>query len=140
MKIGLYSWLARREVRLQRELISSSEEIRSPNEVKKARQKLIADGAPRVLLDSPDFYSVSEVRDLLYHVQEHQFSIPEIKSALAELRIEFCGFLFSNNIIPKGFVRQFSSEDSYDLDLWAAFEENNPDCFASMYQFYCQKL
>jgi len=31
---------------------------------------------------SPDFYTVSGVRDLLFHVQEHQFTISKIKKYL----------------------------------------------------------
>ena len=37
------------------------------------------------LVVSRDFYSLSTVRDLVFHVKEHQFTIPQIKRALEEL-------------------------------------------------------
>ena len=32
------------------------------------------------------------LRDLLFHVQEHRFTIPKIKDCLAQLGLTFCGF------------------------------------------------
>ena len=39
-----------------------------------------------------DFFTTGECRDLLFHVQEHQFTIPEIKNFLAEIGLTFLGF------------------------------------------------
>ena len=41
---------------------------------------------------SPDFYSTSGVRDLLFHVKEHRFTIPKIKKIMKKLNIKFLGF------------------------------------------------
>ena len=43
-------------------------------------------------LNSPDFHSLSTLWDLLFHVQKHRFSIPQIKKCVTELGLEFCGF------------------------------------------------
>jgi len=86
----------------------------------------------------PDFYSLSELRDLLFHVEEHRFTIPQIKEHLNELGLVFCGF-------PHGEIQQkFKSkiiepEAIYDLDKWDEYERKNPDVFFGMYQFWCQK-
>ena len=46
-----------------------------------------------------DFYSTSGTRDLIFHVQEHRFTIPEISKILKDLNLEFIGF--STNPILK---------------------------------------
>jgi hypothetical protein len=33
-----------------------------------------------------------------------------------------------------------AKDELYDLDKWQAYEEANPNAFAGMYQFWCQKL
>ena len=40
----------------------------------------------------PDFYSTSECRDLLFHVQEHRLTLGQIESFLAESGLHFIGF------------------------------------------------
>ena len=86
-----------------------------------------------------DFYCLSELRDLLFHVKEHQFIIPDIESTLNKLKLSFCGFE------SDGVVNAFSSEnprpdDLYNLSTWNLFENQHLDVFSGMYQFWCQKL
>ena len=45
-----------------------------------------------IITPSGDFYTMSTFRDLLFHVQEHRFTIPKIKDCLAQLGLTFCGF------------------------------------------------
>ena len=90
------------------------------------------------LTKSGDFFSLSTMRDLIFHVQEHRFTLPQIKSCLDELGLKFCGF--DNHRIDSQF-RELHGEtsDIRDLILWHEFEEINPQAFAGMYQFWCQK-
>ena len=44
------------------------------------------------ILNSLDFYSLSTLKDLLFNVKEHRFTIPKIKGHLDELGLKFCGF------------------------------------------------
>jgi hypothetical protein len=90
-------------------------------------------------LNATDFYSLSELRDLLFHVQEHRFTIPQIKESLGKLGLKFCGF--ESDKITTHF-KQINThlDDLYDLDKWQKYEEANPASFASMYQFWCQKI
>ena len=82
---------------------------------------------------------MSEIRDLLFHVREHRFTIPEIKDCLAELNIEFCGF--GSDVILRDFKQVYSEEaDLYNLEKWNQFEEVNQNAFIAMYQFWCQRL
>jgi hypothetical protein len=47
-----------------------------------------ADDPMRVWLTrSPDFYSLSQCRDLVFHVQEHTFTLPEIAELLRALEL-----------------------------------------------------
>ena len=82
---------------------------------------------------------MSELRDLLFHVQEHRFTIPQIRDCLYELGLEFCGF--ENDKLVQNFkLNNTGADDTYDLDKWHAYEEANPNAFIGMYQFWCQKL
>ena len=89
--------------------------------------------------NSSDFYSLSTLRDLLFHVQEHRFTIPQIKACLAELGLEFYGFE-EPSIVSHFRQTSKDKDDLYDLDKWQAYEEVNPRAFAGMYQFWCQKV
>ena len=94
MKIGLYSELARQHiVKARREIASlgigtSATEIRNFREL--SRESEIHD--VKQLSTISDFFSLSEFRDLVFHVQEHRFTLPQIKSCLNELGLNFCGF------------------------------------------------
>ena len=141
MKIGLYSELARSSiVKVQREIVSlgigtSTIEIRNFRESLRLSESKDQKGF-RFL---GDFFSLSEFRDLIFHVQEHRFTVLQIKSCLNELGLYFCGFT-DMDIVSR--FRKFHGEgsDIYDLVLWHEFEESHADTFLAMYQFWCQKL
>ena len=83
---------------------------------------------------------MSMLRDLLFHVQEHRFTIPQIEASLSSLGLKFCGF-------EDGFtVQQFRESidiydnDLYELEKWALFEKEHPEWFPGIYQFWCQKV
>ena len=86
-----------------------------------------------------DFYSLSELRDLLFHVQEHRFTIRQIKGCLSELGLKFCGFE-AKNIVKNFKLTNTGTDDPYDIDKWDLYEETNPQAFGGMYQFWCQKV
>ncbi|MDC3129147.1 hypothetical protein OA846_06545, partial [Paracoccaceae bacterium] len=86
-----------------------------------------------------DFYSLSTLRDLLFHVQEHRFTLLQIKEHLVKLRLKFCG-IESDEIVSQFKQNYIHKEDRYDLNKWQAYEEANPRAFAGMYQFWCQKI
>jgi hypothetical protein len=84
-----------------------------------------------------DFYCFSEFRDLVFHAQEHRFTLLQIQDLLKELRLNFAGFELVNN---NEFISQNTDSDAvYDLNLWHKFEVENPTYFSRMYQFWCQK-
>jgi len=79
------------------------------------------------------------LRDLLFHVQEHSFTIPQIKDCLNKLGLKFCGFESRNTVSHFSHTNKVKG-DTYDLDKWQAYEEANPSAFAGMYHSGAKKL
>ena len=141
MKIGLYSELARQHIAEVRKEIILRKVGTSETDIKKFRQSLIEshDEHHQQLTKSSDFFSLSTLRDLIFHVQEHRFTLPQIKNCLEKLGLKFCGF--EDKDIISNFRKFHRKEvDIYDLALWHQYEENNPRSFGGMYIFWCQKL
>lgn len=86
----------------------------------------------------PDYYNTSGFRDLLMHVQEWDYTIPEIKEMIKD-KYNFIGFTLPEDKFEK-YKKKFP-EDRFlnNLDNWHIFEKENPDFFAGMYQFWLQK-
>jgi len=140
MKIGLYSELARQDVTSIRAEIARNGISAEPGAIRRFRRSILESTEPhhRRIVLSNDFYSLSTVRDLLFHVQEHQFTIPRIRDSLTNLGLAFCGF--ENRPVVDAFrAAQGVSADIYDLSAWHGFEERSPTSFSGMYQFWCQK-
>jgi SAM-dependent methyltransferase len=142
MNIGLYSKLARRDVTTVREFIAQQGFGRGARDIARCRQQLMAaaDGTPlKNVTSARDFYTTSACRDLLFHVQEHQLTIPEIAGFLAANGLTFLGFEVDVAILHR-FARQFPDPAAVSsLDRWHDFEAANPQAFAGMYQFWAQK-
>ena len=139
MHLGLYSELARRNITAARKYIAEKGYRPTPAEIRRARQDL-ANSDLRGLARAPDFYSTSECRDLLFHVQEQQLTIPQIKSLLADNALRFLGFAF-DPMRARHYAGLFAQagKSPIDLDAWQEFETRNTDTFAGMYQFWVQK-
>jgi len=140
MKIGLYSELARHHIVEIRKEISELRIGTSEADIRKFRQSLAESNEEQhqLLTMSSDFYSLSMLKDLIFHVQEHRFTLQQIKNCLDELGLKFCGF--ENKDVISNFRELHMNEaDIYDLELWHQFEERNPQAFIGMYEFWCQK-
>ena len=140
MHIGVYSELARHHIFEIRKEITALGIGTSDADIRGFRKSLVESKSEnhRLLLESPDFFSLSTMRDLVFHVQEHCFTLPQIKDYLDELGLKFCGF--ENQAVISNFRKLHGNEaDIYDLELWHHFEKINPLVFSGMYQFWCQK-
>ena len=93
MKIALYSELARTHIVRIRDEIASLGVGASEGEIRKFRQTLVNSDKEdhKQLASVGDFFSLSEIRDLIFHVQEHRFTFPQIQRCLDELGLKFCG-------------------------------------------------
>ena len=139
MQVGLYSVNGRRGILAARARIAARGYSAAAADIRRCRQALIREGDSVTQLN--DFFSVSDCRDLLFHVHERQFTIPEIKAFLAEQNLKFIGFEFSPQDSHLHYRSVFSAAGwpLADLDRWDAFERANPDTFAGMYHLWVQK-
>ena len=145
MMIGLYSETAHQHIIGGRSLIAERGYTTSPEDIRRCRQDFIskAKHGNRTMVDicnSPDFFSLSECRDLLFHVQEYRFSIPQIEEALEVLKLSFLGFNLRNQEALLKFRKSYPGKHALTLlPQWQKFEPENPGTFGAMYQFYCKK-
>ena len=141
MSIGLYSELGRQHIVEARKEISNAGIGSSNEEMKSFRNTIMRSekGHHKLIIKSPDFYSLSTLRDLLFHVQEHRFTSLQIKDCLDKLGLKFCGFQ-SKNIVSHFTHTNKAKDDLYDLDKWQAYEQTNPRSCGGMYQCWCQKV
>jgi len=140
MHVALYSACARESIREARNFIADRGYGSAPADIREFRQEVLAlaDENPlKEVAKYSDFYSMSECRDLLFHVQEHQFTLPEIKSFLAENNLHFIGL--DGEIVQKFRTRFPQDAALVDLDRWHEFEMEQPRSFVNMYQFWLQK-
>ncbi len=142
MKIGLYSEIAREHIRFWRRSVSEKEfssSLQGMREFRSWVQESESDEAS-LLQKSMDFYSSSTLRDLVFHVHEHQFTLPQISALLGRHDLEFLGFIFSNSSYKPEYAKTYPNDpDCIDLDNWHLFEKDNPNLFLGMYQFWCRK-
>ena len=140
MKLALYSRQARTLIsELRSELNGNLPE--SEQEIRTVREALLhqGEGRWRAILQSPDFYSMSSVRDLLFHTQEHTFDLQEIRRMIESADLEWIG------IVPPPGAQQLAEKilrlppANLTLNDWHTLEQIEPALFAGMYQFYVRK-
>ena len=88
MKLGLYSQSARRDVVAAREFIAERGYASDAMSIRRSRQDLIRKFRAQSgrLTEMRISYVTSECRDSLFHVREHRFMLPQIRSC-SELRL-----------------------------------------------------
>lgn len=142
MNLGLYSALARADVVAARAFIAGNGFAADADGIRRARAaiaRMPADAPMRRLTRSADFYSMSECRDLLFHVQEHRLALPEIHRFLGETGLRFLGFELGRDVLARYAARFPEDRTLTDLLSWDAFEREHPRTFLGMYQFWVQK-
>ena len=144
MKIGLYSQRARDWVTTIQEWRGRNEIDASVDSIRRCRHDILrlADDDPKVrALRSSDFYTTSGCRDLLFHVQEHRFTLPQIERILEDLGLRLLGFGFKDLALPRTYRAVFPEDtEMTDLRRWDELEAERPNIFSGMYQFWCQKI
>lgn len=142
LNLGLYSRLGRVHITKAREKVAELGYGSDADSIRRFR-KDVASGALSELGDvslSRDFYSISNLRDLVFHVQEHQFDLRQIKALLDKHDLEFLGFSCRSPHVIAAYGRENPQDPAQtDLDRWAAFEEKRPLTFTGMYQFWSRK-
>ena len=142
LKLGLYSKLARRHIIKIKKLIKKKKIKNTTEDIRNFRELIFKEKDDQLfqkIFYNNDFYSISMARDLMFHIQEHCFTIPEISNMLKKLNLEFLGF--RNPLIKTKFSKSYPKDKkNISLDNWNKFELNNQDAFSNMYQFWVRKV
>ena len=142
LKVGLYSELARSAVTPCREKIAESGISSSLEDIQDFRKTLLEKTLQQPdqgLLNSPDFYTTSGCRDLLFNVTEHCFTTLDIADICQQLQMQFLGFIQLPPETYSLYKEQFPNDiNMSNLDNWNSFEASHPNTFAAMYQFFCR--
>ncbi len=142
MKLGFYSELARRHIVRIRALIAERGYGSSAGEIRRCRQDLMAldeNGDFGRALKTGDFFSISGCRDMLFHVQEKRMTLTSIEAFIRTNGLTFLGFEIKDEYL-RAYKRRFPDDRAArNLGQWHVFENENPDTFFGMYQFWIQK-
>jgi ubiquinone/menaquinone biosynthesis C-methylase UbiE len=142
MHLALYSKHARRAIIKAREIIAKNG-IGGDHESMKEFRRNALNWLPKEDVESlvrfRDYYFLSEYKDLIFHVMEHCYDIPQISEMLRKNNLEFLGFRDINNL-HQNYSKAFPDDPQRtNLDNWNKFEIANPDIFRRMYQFWVRK-
>lgn len=141
IKFGLYSERAREiVVRVCRHVadVGINADVRGIRAFRAAVLAAGDKGEFARLRDEPDFYSVSDCRDLLFHAQEHRFTLTRIREMIEGEGLCFLGFEMDGAILD--LYARFAPEDAAKNDLrsWNRFEVAHPGLIGG-YVFWCQR-
>jgi 2-polyprenyl-3-methyl-5-hydroxy-6-metoxy-1,4-benzoquinol methylase/tetratricopeptide (TPR) repeat protein len=139
MHLGFYSEIARHDVADARAYIAQHGYVPTPADIRRVRHDLFKTPIASVSRFN-DFFSMSECRDLLFHVQEKRLTIPAIKAFIDKQGLKFIGFDLKDDA-AKAFRAMFADAgwSMSDLAKWDIVERKYPDTFMSMYMFWVQK-
>lgn len=138
MRVDLYSKIARHEITERKKQISQLNIDTSIDSLRMFRRAMVAQNNDNIFYDFSDFYNTSEFRDLLFHTQESQYTLIDIKEVIQSLDLNFIA-LFVDQDKQLLFRSEYPEGDIHDLTLWNNVEMKFPKLFASMYAFWCQK-
>ena len=142
MLLGFYSQLARRHVVKAREFVAARGYTGTVEDIRRFRASVTAGDAPgelQWLSGVADFYSTSECRDLVFHVQEHRLTLDQIAAFLSANGLRFLGFELDPRVLHAYRTRFSEDPAATNLRNWAHFEADHPDTFTAMYQFWVQR-
>lgn len=144
LMLGLYSEAARRDIVELRSIIAREGFSPSAGGIRACRQFIRNHPGDRfrALVDeAADFYSTSMVRDLLFHVMEHRFTLPRIAELLAQNGLRFLGFTCADPAAKDCYRRAYPKDpDMLDLANWCELETSHPWVFRAMYQFWTSRI
>ena len=143
MRIALYSETARKEVIQTRDHITEKGYSETKEGIRRFRHDIINSLEQsehpdfiKFLVQIPDFYSLSECRDLVFHVQEHRYTIPQILHMLDRHDLAFVSFNMKHKNIKTTLAEQFPESSAItDPMKWHEYEQMHPHTFVEMYDF-----
>ncbi len=144
MKIALYSRRGRQSITAARAYIAERGYPPTLEGIRSCRQDIM-NGAlgkwTEALLNFTDFYSASECRDLLFHIVEHIYTLPQIGEMIDALRLEFLGIKPTGGQYYTRIYEDMFPQDKTKMSIahWDALEQIFPMAFSGMFQFWVKK-
>jgi len=145
LRIGLYSEIGRAGVVAARNLIAARKYPSDAAGIRRLRHELMTarELPPELeILKSPasDFWTTSECRDLMFHVQEHRFTLLQIEAMLARLELTFLGLETRHAIDRTRFAQMYPDPAAArSLAAWHAYETQHPEAFGETYQLWLKR-
>ena len=143
LRLGLYSEIARKHIIEARKFVKKNKFKLTVDDIRKCRNKMINEknnDLIKKVTKSPSFYTVSTLRDLIFHFKEHRFTLTHISKMLKDFNLIFVGFTDINPLMKKKFSIKFPEDKKFlSLKNWSEFEIENTDTFANMYNFWIRK-
>ena len=87
-----------------------------------------------------DFYTTSEVRDLCFHYQEHQYRMDEIEQIINSNGLRFNGFLLKPEFKSLYANQYLDDKTQTNFKYLKEFEINYPQVFANTPPFWVSKV
>lgn len=142
--LGLYSTLGRPDVVAARQFIAAQGFPATADGIRAARSEILAQGphGPLGGLLSPasDFWTLSDCRDLIFHVEEHRFTLLEIDAMFERQGLKFLGLELPNPADRHRFNAAHPDPASpRSLAVWHDYETRFPETFSDTYRLWARK-
>jgi ubiquinone/menaquinone biosynthesis C-methylase UbiE len=143
LRIALYSSVARLPVTYIRNEIKRLEIKPETIAMKTFRRNIMTGeqyaGIRKNLSASIDFFTMSSIRDLLFHTREHQYTLAQLKEIIHGFRFNFLGFRLNSSTMKAKYLEQFPDDpDMASFDNWQRFEKSYAGTL-NMFDFWLQK-
>lgn len=141
--VGLYSEIGRHAVVEARAHIVRAGYRDDPDGIRALRRSLMLDGAPPaldgVMSPASDFWTLSDCRDLLFHVNEHRFTLPQIGEMMSTAGLEFLGVQFGHAADRTRYLAQNARSGALrDLQALHRHEREHPEVFGDTYRLWAR--
>jgi 2-polyprenyl-3-methyl-5-hydroxy-6-metoxy-1,4-benzoquinol methylase len=150
MLLGFYSEMARRPLADYRKSIAESLGIAqgkiTPTGIKQWRAQLQPEDKQDDWFHTSDFFYLNGLMDALFHPTQHEYQLPELGQMLDSAGLNFQMMAVTNHQKAKyqealTLVDPFQpgSAKAESLTQWHQLEQQCPDFFATMYNFFATK-
>ena len=143
MTVGFYSERARQPVVACRSRVRAGGYGSSAEDIRRFRQDLVREGPAELaaaMMASPDFYSVSDCRDLVFHVEEHRYDLPSLVVAGQALGLRWLGLDVDDPALQAASAALSPHRQrADDITWWDRLEQRHPEAFAGTYKLWWQK-
>jgi 2-polyprenyl-3-methyl-5-hydroxy-6-metoxy-1,4-benzoquinol methylase len=141
MMVGIYSKTARRNVAKAQQYFKGMGFGPAASDIRRCRRDYfrLERGDKFGIATSADFFCISSCRDLLFPACERQIELGGVQNFLQHNDLLFLGFEADARVLH-AYTQRFPKDPAaIDLNNWQVFEQDNPDIFSGMYNFWIQK-